>query len=156
MHVVIWTVAGQRYAIATRHVVEVVPAVAPRPMAHATAWIRGLMNFRGRLIPLIDAAVLMGTESGEPRMANRILVVRVMQKPDDNKSIGLLVEQVVGVDDLDFKNSSTHPGLNVPDTEYLGSVAQTDAGMVQLLEPARILKPEQAAVLFERNGAATS
>jgi chemotaxis-related protein WspB len=150
MQSIIWSVGSERYAIATEHVVEVVPCVSPRPLAHAMPWVKGLMNYRGRLIPLIDGTALLGQESVETRMHSRVLVLRLCENAQDGESVGLLVEQVIGVDNIDFDDDAAHPGLRLPDAEYLGPIASTKGGMVQLVAPDRMLSAEQMAVLFDR------
>jgi chemotaxis-related protein WspB len=154
MHVIIWTAANQRYAIATRLVVEVVPPVAPRQMARAPKWVRGLMNYRGQLIPLIDASGLLGDGGGEPLMSNRVLVIRI----DDGieRRVGLLVESVESVEAVDLDDASAHRGFELPDAAYLGRVAQAETGTVQLVEPAKLLNPEQKTLLFRGGEAAES
>ncbi|MHC5004237.1 MAG: chemotaxis protein CheW [Planctomycetota bacterium] len=145
MQVVVWTARGQRFAIDTRVVVEVVPAVDARAIPHAPAWIRGLMDYRGELLPLLDVRSLLGDGDAELRRACRIIIVRL-----EAHRIGLLVESVESVERGEVE--AAHPGLAVADAPYLGPVLRTDAGMVQLIDPERLLADEHRAILFQRAG----
>jgi chemotaxis signal transduction protein len=104
--------------------------------------LRGLINYRGRLIPLVDMSVLLGHQAVENRMTSRILVVQ--SHPTENGSdkwLSLLVEELLGNQDLDFTGRSGHPGVAAADLDCLGPVALTDAGTIQLTDPERIEIP---------------
>ena len=149
MRVLTWTTSGRAYAIDTGRIVEVVPVVDVRRMDHVEAWLRGLMNHRGRLIPLLDTKALLSGSTVELRRSSRIIVVQL--DPDDRSSMcGLLVESVRNVEEIDFSDETTHPGLANPETAYLGKIALVDDEAVQVLEPEKILKPEQREVIFGR------
>lgn len=150
MHAILCSIADERYAVPAHHLVEVVPAVAPRPLAHAMPWVLGLMNYRGDLLPLIDAAALLGRPPRPRSMLNRVLVLRLKAEDENRQAVGLLVGQILGVDEVDFDDPSAYPGLRIPEAEYLGPVACTEAGTVQLLDPTKLLTAEQRAVLFDR------
>ncbi len=149
MRVLTWTASERIYAIDTHRVVEVVPMVEVRPLDHVQDWIRGLMNFRGRLIPLLDAKALLGGPIVEPRRSSRIIVAQLVA--DDRSSLlGLLVEKVGNVQELEFSGDTSHPGLANPQTEHLGPLALVEGQAIQLLDPQKILDGEQRELLFGR------
>jgi chemotaxis-related protein WspB len=148
MHVVLWTSADQRYATPTSAIVEVIPVVAVRPLPHTEPWVRGLFNYRGSLLPLLDAAQLLGQGPADIRMFGRILVMDTREMPDEQlgaaATLGLIVQQVIGSDDLDLEDASAYPEPD-PQTStvsFLGPVALTSGGTVQLIEPSRMPVPE--------------
>ncbi|MDH3716891.1 MAG: chemotaxis protein CheW [Planctomycetota bacterium] len=139
MHAVIWTSAGQRFALPTSSIVEVVPVVQTTPLPHGPAEVKGVFNYRGTLIPLLDAAALLRHAAVELRMAARILVVRTGQVKDDSsrapQMIGLLVQQVLGSENLDAAEPSQSARPTASGPGFLGPVVLTPAGTVQLIEP---------------------
>jgi chemotaxis signal transduction protein len=142
MNVVVWSSAGQFYATPTDQVVEVISVVQTRPLPQVPPWVRGLMNYRGRLIELLDMPLRLGQAPCESRMASRILVVQTDRREQgESKLVGLLVEELFGSQDLDFTDRSGHPGLSPDEIEFLGPVALTEAGTVQLTDPSRIVIP---------------
>jgi chemotaxis-related protein WspB len=139
VHVVIWTSAGHKYATPSHAVIEVIPVVEFRAAPQSDPWIKGLFNYRGTLLPLLDASQLLGHEAGETRMFGRILVIQTGQSGKDDagqRPVGLLVQRVLGSEDLDFQDDSGHPGLPASGVPFLGPVALTPHGTIQLTEPA--------------------
>ena len=148
---VIWRAAGLLMATGADSVVEVLPPVAWRRAPAVPGWVRGLFACRGRLIPLVDAAVLLGAEPAPDRMINRVLVLRVGagESPVD-WHVGLWVERVLELEHIDFEAAGGHPGLATDAARFLGPIAQTRFGQVQLVKPAELFTPEQAGLLTQR------
>ena len=137
MRIVLWTAGGQRFAVPTKQVLEVIPVVEARPVPRAAEWILGLINHRGKLAPLVDMARLLGHEPREPRMSSRILVV-CSERSDEaqSRTIGLLVETVYGSETVAFPEQRS----GTPE-DFLGPVALTESGTVQWIEIDRIPVP---------------
>ena len=147
MHVVVWKTRAALYALDTQHVVEIVPLVTARPVPRMPAWLRGLVVYRDALLPLVDAAALLGHAPAEERRANRIIIVRLHAASPDNERIGLLVEDLVGADHIDFTARSAPYEFVTADGAALGLVAQTEYGLVQLIEPSSVFTAEQRVTL---------
>ncbi|MCC6428449.1 MAG: chemotaxis protein CheW [Phycisphaerales bacterium] len=152
---VIWRSAGSLLAMHARDVVEVLPPLASRPAPAVPDWVRGLFVFRGRLIPLVDCATLLGASSPPDRMMNRVLVARVVAGderlwPVGNWPVGIWVESVLDIGSIDFDAADAHPGLASPTGKFLGPVAQTRWGLVQLVRPSHLFAPDQIDTLIQR------
>jgi chemotaxis-related protein WspB len=158
---VIWRTAGLLLATSADSILEVLPPLYCSPTAAVPDWVRGLFTYRGRLIPLVDSARLLGASTAPDRMVNRVLVVRVSSHHGDSTidwPVGLWVENVLELERIDFTGASTgagdvanrHPGFATDAGRFLGPVAQTEWGQVQLVNPAEIFSDEQVRVLTER------
>ncbi len=142
----IWRSADRLMAIASGAVLEVLPPVSCRPALGAPEWVRGLFSYRGALIPLLDAATLLGAERAPDRMSNRVVVIRA--GIDGSPSpVGLWVESVVDVDYVDFDAADSHRGFAAAGGRLLGAVAQTRWGQVQQILPQGVFSAEQALAL---------
>lgn len=140
MHVVVFSCRGQQYAIASAAIVEVVPLVEARPITGSPVWLRGLVDYRGDLVPLLDAARLLDSDAEvNYRQSSRIVVLQVNAEGTEGRGrVGLLVEHVVGTETLDFDREAAGPGFGLSQVEFLGPVARTPGGTVQLIVPARL------------------
>jgi purine-binding chemotaxis protein CheW len=65
---------------------------AATPLPHAPAYVRGVINLRGAVLPVLDLAARLGFEQTQPTARHVIIVTRVA-----GKSLGLLVD---GVSDI--------------------------------------------------------
>lgn len=148
---VIWRSAGLLMAIDARAVVEVLPPISCRPMPGTPGWVRGLFPYRGTLIPLVDATRLLGATPDSDRMANRVIVIKVTAGSVPIAwPVGLWVDSVLEIERTDFAATGGHPGFATDTTRFLGPVAQTHRGQVQLVDPAELFTPEQVAIMTER------
>lgn len=151
----IWRSHDRLMAIASRSILEVLPPVSCRPALGAPGWVRGLFEYRGALIPLVDAGSLLGTGRGPDRMANRVVVIRAgIDGSPAGSLVGLWVESVLDVDYIDFEAAGGHPGFAAPGGRILGPVTQTRWGQVQQVFPEDMFSAEQAIVLSDRTAEA--
>jgi chemotaxis-related protein WspB len=138
MHVVIWTSKGDCYATPSSSVIEVIPMVQSRPIAASQDWLAGVFDFRGQLLPLIDSSRMLGNAASLTRMSSRILVILTSDDPAlPREVVGLIVESVLGCDNLDFEEQKNHQLATDSGLNFLGPLAQTPRGMVQLTVPIR-------------------
>jgi chemotaxis-related protein WspB len=135
VRVVVVRAAGQRFAIPTRTVVEVVPCVAARPVAGAPKGLVGMIDYRGRVVPVVDLCLLLGDAPCPVRMSSRILVCdRAAEEPARSpvpaaaRFLGLLAEDVTRVADLDAADPGAHPGLAPGRAPGLGAIGHVTLG----------------------------
>lgn len=148
---VIWRAAGLLFATHVDAVVEALPPLAWRATPGVPDWVRGVFSYRGQLIPLVDVSLLLGATPSPDRMVNRVLIVRCARADKTGEwPVGLWVDCVLELERIDFDASGSHPGFDTGAGRFLGPIAQTAMGQVQLVKPAEIFTPEQAAILTER------
>ena len=66
------------------------------------AWVRGVANVRGRLLPIIDLSRFFGVAASGGRKQRRVLVL-----DRDDLFVGLLVDEVLGMQHLPVSTFST-------------------------------------------------
>ena len=130
------------YAIPVKQVIEVVPRVALRAIPHAAPYFLGLLHYRGAALPVLDLGLLMGRSACEDRLDTRILLVRTTL---GGERLGLMAERVNELVELDAAKMAMQAPmmLNVP---YLTDVYETEAGLLQLIDPTRIAVGSMAAL----------
>ncbi len=82
-------IATQEFCIDVMMVREIRGWTPATPVAHAPAFVRGVINLRGTVLPIIDFAARLGFPPTEPTTRHAILVVDI-----GDQMIGLLVEGV--------------------------------------------------------------
>ena len=58
-------------------------------MPHTPAYVKGVINLRGAVLPIVDLSLRLGMKPAEPTARHVIIVTQV-----NNQSVGLLVEAV--------------------------------------------------------------
>lgn len=97
MLVCVFQAGGAYYAIDTTDVLEVNRYEAPTRIHGAAPEVLGLMNLRGRILTLLDAGLLMGSEAVCPGPEARLFVLE-----SAGEYFAVLVERVVGVFEVDL------------------------------------------------------
>jgi chemotaxis-related protein WspB len=124
------------YAIDSACIEEVVPWVQLRSVPHAPAYLPGVFHYRGKVIPVVDLGLLLGEAAVLDRLSTRIMVVRTKQ--NGSRLLGLLacrVSDLVRVDGAKLQPAA----VQLSGAPYLGSVAETSEGLVQILNVDHIL-----------------
>lgn len=84
--------AGEPLVAPMQQVTEILTPPHYTRLPGVKAWVLGVANVRGRLVPLIDLCAFLGLSSrGAPR-SQRVLIVE-----QDDILVGLLVDQVLGM-----------------------------------------------------------
>ncbi|HEX2832643.1 MAG TPA: chemotaxis protein CheW [Thermoanaerobaculia bacterium] len=135
------TVGEETYAVAVASVQEL---ILLQPLTHVPsmpACIRGLMNLRGTVVPVVDLARQLGL--GETRIGPLTCVVIVDVSSDGLRSImGVLANHVRDVVDIDNVERAPAFGSRLPPS-YVPGVARLDGQYVLVLDLAKILSADE-------------
>jgi purine-binding chemotaxis protein CheW len=97
-----------------------------------TQWVKGLINLRGEVVPILDIRVKFGT--GEVVYDENTAVIAVIT--DDNRMIGLVVDKVDDVQKLD--NAALYPvsdmGSAIPSKYLKGFMRLEDNEMLVIMD----------------------
>jgi twitching motility protein PilI len=89
---VAWRMAGEAYLVAREETREVLPYPSQLTrVPGAQAWVKGLANVRGTLLPIIDLRAFLGSGATPLTRNTRVLVVNHRDVP-----AGLMVDEVLG------------------------------------------------------------
>jgi chemotaxis-related protein WspB len=145
-----------RYGLPLGAIGRVLPVAQLMPLPGAPHFVPGLLDLHGEAIPVIDLSRLAGSPPDAVRYDTRILLVEVPALGRVRR-LGLKAERVSGVIELALEPVER----GVVAAPWLGALARDPApepgpegGMLQLLEPARLLAPEVEALLFGDGGRA--
>jgi chemotaxis-related protein WspB len=132
---------GERaLAVDLRWIHEVCPLVNIRPLPQAPMWMRGLFDFHGQLLPVVDAGVMLGGAPVQQCVGARILLLHgpMNDEPGAPKATyGLLVDSVEGLLQVDRADAWTaRDGL--PGLPFLRDVVNQETEPLLLLDAARM------------------
>lgn len=143
----IFKVGNEKYAIHAKEVVEVVDLVRFTEIPQTPGYIKGLMNYRGKILPVIDLPFLFLNRDFKPMLSTRIILMTYKVKKKD-EIIGVIAENIT--ETLDFeKNSIKKSGIKLDTLPYLGKVISDADEIIHVLEITKILPKELKDSLYK-------
>jgi len=132
--IVVFVLAGQRYALPIEAVQEIQQIVAMSAVPGVTPGLVGMLNLRGEIVPVVDARLLLGMETAEYTLETPMVIAHA-----GSSLVALLVDEVEDV-------VTPPPGcMQAPGEVYeladrLLGVCRLEEGFVFLLDPARLIQ----------------
>lgn len=134
-------VSGHRFALPLADVVEVHRAAAVTPLPGAPETIRGVVDVRGQLLPLLDLGARLGLPVRRLTPADAFVTVEIHDRP-----LLLLVDAVDGVEVLP-RDRFTDAEALAPGARYLRQVASAPGGPLVVHDLAAFLSTEDLTQL---------
>jgi purine-binding chemotaxis protein CheW len=128
--VILLRLERHEYALPLGCVVEVVRMAALAPVADAPAHVLGLLDLRGRVVPVLDLRRRLGLAPAEPGLSTPICVVEA-----GGRGFGLVADAVNEVRPLLGRVERLG---DAPQDSPVAGVAHVDGRLVSLLDPARL------------------
>ena len=145
---VLFHLGTERYALEAQRVVEVVPLLALKKIPHAPRGVAGLFIYRGRPVPALDLCQLTLGRPAAEHFSTRIIIISHSPATGEEQFVGLIVERATETlrrEPKDFVES----GVRVTNSPFLGPMIKDPGGVVQLINPERLLQQHAGARLFE-------
>jgi chemotaxis-related protein WspB len=139
---------GERYALDSNQLIEVLPLVNLEPLSRAPHGIAGMFDYHGLPVPAVDLSAVILGRAAQRRFNTRIVIVNYPGADDVSHALGLIAERAtttVRLDPVQFKGS----GVSNGETAYLGSVARDAQGLIQWLALPECLPLAVRNVLFQ-------
>jgi chemotaxis-related protein WspB len=145
MMVLMFSVGGDRYALSTANLIEVLPLIELRATPGAPPAVAGLFNYRGCVTPVLDLNLMLLGAPCPALISSRILLTRYALPDGRERMLGLRVERASQVRRI-AADTLVESGLKMP--PWQGRVTLADGLIVQLIEPGAILPETLREVLF--------
>ena len=102
------------------------------PLPNTTDWVKGLINLRGEVVPILDVRIKFNT--GEIIYNDNTAVIAVIT--NDNRMIGIVVDKVDDVQKIDMVQLSpvSDMGSAIPSKYLKGFVRLEDNEMLVLMD----------------------
>lgn len=143
VQIVICELADEHYGLDIGKVVEIIRHQPITPVPRSPAYVKGVMNLRGRIIPVVDLRTRFGMREAEPTKDTRIVV-----GDSSSTRVGLIVDAVSEV--LIVPPELIEPTPDVAasvDTEYLRGIAKLGDRLILLLELDGLFRIEDQSPL---------
>jgi len=134
----IFTLSGREYGIDILWIKEIITMPVIRSLPHAPSGVRGIMNFRGKTITVIDLRVKLGLHSKPIDSSTRAIVLSGRES-SSGKAIGMIVDSVSRVIPITSEHIADATAYkNKPQTDYILAFAKVTDGVKILLNTERL------------------
>jgi purine-binding chemotaxis protein CheW len=127
---VVFSLKGETYGVPIASVHEIIRYAKPTPVRATSALIQGVINLRGRVVPVADLSSRLGHE---PEIDSR---TRILMLDVADGTVGLIVDSVDGVREIPVANIGQLP-VAVGDGGVGDEIATIDDQLVVLMDAER-------------------
>jgi purine-binding chemotaxis protein CheW len=147
-----FSVAGEEYGVSVLSVREILEYGVVTRVPRAPSHIRGVMNLRGRVVPLVDLAVRFGLPPAPPTSRTCVVVVEV-ELQGERTVMGLVADAVSQVIQLGAGDIEAPPPFGATvDAAFLSGMGRAGKRFVLLLDVARVLAAIPAVPVTATHG----
>ena len=125
---------GLVFGVSTENVIEIIRDYMIRPLPMVPDYIRGIINLRGQVLPVLDIRLLMHKPFKEYSSTTCIIILDI-----DSVALGIAVDMVLQVQDIDISNASPIPIENRQELTN-SMISLEDGTTVLLLDCEAILR----------------
>ena len=136
-------VGDGEYGIEIKYVTEIIGVQDITFVPQTYSYVKGIMNLRGTIIPIIDMRLRFCQEEKEYTERTCIVVLSM-----EDMNIGLIVDEVQEVSDIGDENIQPPPQISGDDMKslFIKSIGLCGESVKQLLDINRVFEVEDAAI----------
>lgn len=133
--VVVFQLKDKEYAIPVERVKAIEKVLHITRVPNATNYIKGVINLRGVVTPIIDLRARFELAQQEYTESTRIIIVSV-----DEMEVGLIVEAANDVIDIPIENIEPQPDVvGTEEAEFITGVAKINKRLLILIDLEKVL-----------------
>jgi purine-binding chemotaxis protein CheW len=142
-----FTLASETYALEVSKVREVLEMSSITPLPRTPEFLRGVINVRGSVVPVIDLRLKLGMTRTEKSIDTCVVVLDVPSGAG-MVTVGALVDSVQEVVEFDSARREPPPRLGTAvEAGFLKGIGKRDEKFVMILEIGRIFEADELEVL---------
>ena len=137
---VAFRVIDQEYCVDIMSVREIRGWTPATPLPHSPSYVRGVINLRGSVLPIVDLASRLGLEASDPSARHVIIVVNI-----NDQFVGLLVDAVSDILTIvDEKLQPTPDVASETAKTFVRGVMAIEERMIRFIDIERVLPAIQS------------
>jgi len=140
---VAFTLNDELYAFDALNVQEIIELTSVTKVPHLPDYLKGVINLRGTIIPVVDLKRKFGMAAGEYKRHTCIIVTEF-----SGGVMGLVVDTVFDILNMSPNDISAAPefgaGIN---TEFIAGMGKVGDNLVLVLDVDKVLTDDEAAVV---------
>lgn len=140
LHLVTFDLLGEEFGVPILDVREIIQMLDITPVPNAPAFVEGVINLRGQIIPIVDLRKRFNLDAAETTEKNRIVVVEV-----NYNTLGLIVDGDSEVLRIPSDLVKPAPALIAGGigSEYIKGIAHFKERMIILIDLYKVFSREE-------------
>jgi purine-binding chemotaxis protein CheW len=144
-HIVGFRIGRESFGVPIRLVHEIVRIPEITAVPEAPDYVEGVINLRGKIVPVVDLRKRFGEKEIKTTRKNRILVAEV-----DRKMVGLMVDAASEVMKIPETDIEQPPNVfEEGDLQYVTGVGKLNGRLIILIDLTRVLQKGELRRLAE-------
>jgi len=136
---IIFQLAEERYGVPVLDVREIIRMQPIRPMPQMPQYFKGVINLRGKVIPIVDLRLKMGMNSIDYNDRMCIIVVDIAGQAGSTR-VGMITDAVLAVADIKESVIENTPSFGMRlNTDFITGMAKLTEGVTTLLDIEKVL-----------------
>ncbi len=132
------------FAVEAESVREILDLVPITEVPNASPFVSGLINVRGRVVPLADLRVMFGMDRPEPDEDTRIVVMEI-DVDREPTVVGILADKVHDVTDIEAASIDEAPKVGMRwRPEFIRGIGKRNGGFIIIPDLGRIFETQGA------------
>lgn len=146
--IIVFEIQNEEYALPVESVSSIERMHPITRVPDTPHYVRGVINLRGVITPIIDLRLRFGLDAQEPTDDTRIIIVEF-----NDMEIGLIVDAALDVIDLPLDLIESNPEVvQSEQIDYISGVAKVGSRLLILLNLSRVLDLKENEELLETEG----
>jgi purine-binding chemotaxis protein CheW len=145
IQLVVFKLGEEEYGVPITQVQEINRLVTPTKIPKSPEFVEGVINLRGKIIPIIDLKKRFSLPLTDSTDDTRIVVIEIA-----GNTVGVIVDAVSEVIRINSSNIEPAPAIiSSIDAEYLSGVGKVDDRLLILLELNKVFSDKEKDVISE-------
>ncbi len=137
---IVTSLGDEQYGIDIKYISNIVRMQKITRVPKVADYIKGVINLRGEVIPIISLRLTMDLEEDQITKKTRIIILKIEQ----HESIGVLVDEVKEVVTLDEEHIERVSYDKDDKAKFLSGVGKVDGKLISLLDINQVLSENEA------------
>ena len=139
--------ANEKYGLEILKVREIIGMMDVTPVPTTPAFVRGVINLRGKVIPVVDLRLKFRMEAKEDTPRTCIIVVQLARAAQE-MIMGIIVDEVSEVLDIDQDQIEPPPSFGADiRTDFILGMGKVNQRVVTMLDIDRVLSEREIALV---------
>lgn len=135
----VFTIGSEDYGIEIKYVIEIIGIQAITPIPELSEYVRGVINLRGKIIPVIDVRLRFKKEPREFDDRTCIIIVEIK-----DISVGLIIDRVSEVVVIPDEEIAPPPEINKSfHNKYIKGIGKVGNSVKLVLDCEKLLSEDE-------------